>query len=82
VALVEMVVFAISEDAAYTLGTEHGQGSVGEQTVGIDWRVTNIYRREAEGWKIVQPPHRLLFGGGASPGHVGGPSRESSRAGG
>ena len=53
VALDEMVVFAISEDAAYTLGTEHGQASVGEQTVGIDWRVTNIYRREADGWKIV-----------------------------
>jgi ketosteroid isomerase-like protein len=35
------------------LGTEHGQGRIGEQTVGIDWRVTNIYRREADGWKIV-----------------------------
>ena len=45
VALDEMVVVPITEDAAYTLGTEHGQG--------IDWRVTNIYRREADGWKIV-----------------------------
>ena len=53
VALDEMVVFAISEDAAYTLGTEHGQASVGDQTLRIDWRVTNIYRREAGGWKIV-----------------------------
>jgi ketosteroid isomerase-like protein len=53
VTLDEMVVVPISEDAAYTLGTEHGQGSIGEQTVGIDWRVTNIYRREADGWKIV-----------------------------
>ena len=53
VALDEMVVFAISEDAAYTLGTEHGQARVGDQTVGIDWRVTNIYHREAGGWKIV-----------------------------
>jgi ketosteroid isomerase-like protein len=49
VALDEMVVFAISEDAAYTLGTEHGQASIGEETVGIDWRVTNIYRREGDG---------------------------------
>jgi ketosteroid isomerase-like protein len=49
----EMVVVPISEDAAYTLGTEHGQASIGEETVGIDWRVTNIYRREADGWKIV-----------------------------
>jgi ketosteroid isomerase-like protein len=53
VALDEMVVFAISEDAAYTLGTERGQASVGDQTVGIDWRVTNIYHREDGGWKIV-----------------------------
>ena len=53
VALNEMVVVPISEDAAYTLGTEHGQASIGEQTVGIHWRVTNIYRREADGWKIV-----------------------------
>jgi ketosteroid isomerase-like protein len=53
VALDEMVVVPISEDAAYTLGTEHGQASIGDATVGIDWRVTNIYRREAGGWKIV-----------------------------
>jgi ketosteroid isomerase-like protein len=53
VALDEMAVFPISEDAAYTLGTEHGQARIGEETVGIDWRVTNIYRREADGWKIV-----------------------------
>jgi SnoaL-like domain len=40
-----MVVVPITEDAAYTLDTEHGQG--------IDWRVANFYRREADGWKIV-----------------------------
>jgi ketosteroid isomerase-like protein len=53
VELEDMVVIPISEDAAYTLGTEHGQGRVGDQTLGVDWRVTNIYRREAEGWKMV-----------------------------
>ena len=53
VTLGEMVVVPISEDGAYTLGTEHGQARIGEQTVGIDWRVTNIYRREGGGWKIV-----------------------------
>ncbi len=53
VALDEMAVVPISEDAAYTLGTEHGQASIGDTTVGIDWRVTNIYRRESDGWKIV-----------------------------
>jgi ketosteroid isomerase-like protein len=53
VTLDEMVVVPISEDAAYTLGTEHGQGRIGDETVGIEWRVTNAYRREADGWKIV-----------------------------
>jgi len=53
VALDEIAVVPISEDGAYTLGTEHGQASIGEETVGIDWRVTNIYRRESDGWKIV-----------------------------
>jgi ketosteroid isomerase-like protein len=53
VALDEMAVVPIGEDGAYTLGTEHGQASIGDATVGIDWRVTNIYRREADGWKIV-----------------------------
>src|SRR5687767_6528276 len=53
VALDEMAVVPISEDAAYTLGTEHGQARIGEETVGIDWRVTNIYRRETDRWKIV-----------------------------
>jgi hypothetical protein len=32
VALDEMVVVPISEDAAYTLSTEHGQGKVGDDT--------------------------------------------------
>src|ERR671920_1921088 len=36
VALDEMVVLPISEDAAYTLGTEHGQARIGDETVGID----------------------------------------------
>ena len=53
VSLDNLVVVPISEDAAYTLGTEHGQAKVGEASIRIDWRVTNIYRREADGWKIV-----------------------------
>jgi ketosteroid isomerase-like protein len=53
VALDDMVVVPITEDAAYTLGTERGQGEVGDETVDIEHRVTNIYRREADGWKIV-----------------------------
>ncbi len=43
----------ITEDAAYTLGTEHGHRKVGDETIHFEGRVTNIYRREAGGWKIV-----------------------------
>jgi ketosteroid isomerase-like protein len=53
VELDEMVVVPITEDAAHTLGSEEGQANVGDETIRVDWRVTNIYRREAEGWKIV-----------------------------
>jgi ketosteroid isomerase-like protein len=53
VALDDLVVLPIAGDVGYTLGTEHGQAKVGEASIRIDWRVTNIYRREADGWKIV-----------------------------
>src|SRR5215203_5757296 len=39
--------------AKFALGTEHGQAKLGEETVSIDWRVTNIYRREEGEWNIV-----------------------------
>ena len=48
-----MVVVPTAGDVAYTLGTEHGQAKLADESIGIDWRVTNIYRREAGGWKIV-----------------------------
>ncbi len=53
VSLDGLMVVPLSEDAAYTLGTEHGQAKLREETVGIDWRVTNIYRREEGEWKVV-----------------------------
>src|SRR5829696_4248865 len=53
VALDDLVVVPIPGDAAHTLGIEHGQAKVGDASIGIDWRVPNIYRREADGWKIV-----------------------------
>src|SRR5215212_10932511 len=53
VSIEDLVVVPLADDVAYTLGTEHGQAKIGDETVGIDWRVTNIYRREADGWKIV-----------------------------
>jgi ketosteroid isomerase-like protein len=53
VALDELVVVPIADDAAYTLGTEHGQAKLGGEPVRIDWRATNIYRREGGQWKVV-----------------------------
>lgn len=43
----------VSGDMAYEVGTERGQAEVGGEQVAIDHRVTNIYRREAGGWKLV-----------------------------
>jgi ketosteroid isomerase-like protein len=40
-------------DMAYELGTERGQIKIAGEKVDFDHRVTNIYRREAGGWKIV-----------------------------
>ncbi len=53
VSLDDLVVVPLTDDVAYTLGTEHGQAMLGDETVSFDWRATNIYRREGEGWKIV-----------------------------
>ncbi len=53
VALDDSVVVPIADDAAYALGTEHGQAKLGGESVRIDWRVTNIYRREGGEWKVV-----------------------------
>ena len=48
-----LVVVPLSDEVAYTLGTEQGQATLGDERVGIDWRVTNIYRREEGEWKMV-----------------------------
>ena len=53
VTLEDVVVVPISEDAAYTMGTERGHRKVGDQTIHFEGRVTNVYRREDGGWKIV-----------------------------
>src|SRR3712207_2918138 len=53
VSLDGLVVIPLSDDVAYTLGTENGQAKLGDETVAIGWRVTNIYRREEGEWKIV-----------------------------
>jgi ketosteroid isomerase-like protein len=53
VSLDDLVVASVADDAAYTLGTEHGQAKLGGESVRVDWRATNIYRREAGEWKMV-----------------------------
>jgi ketosteroid isomerase-like protein len=40
-------------DMAYEIGIEQGQFKVGGQQITIKHRVTNIYRHESGGWKIV-----------------------------
>ena len=44
---------SVAGDVAYELGVEHGQFKMAGQQVAIEHRVTNIYRREAGGWKLV-----------------------------
>ena len=55
VSMEDLVVVPLSDDVAYTLGTEQGQiRTLGEETVSFDQqRVTNIYRREEGEWKMV-----------------------------
>jgi len=53
VSLDDSVVVPIADDVAYTLGTEHGQAKAGDESIRVDWRVTNIYRREGGEWKMV-----------------------------
>lgn len=40
-------------DVAYETGTEHVSGKMGGHPYTFASRVTNIYRREADGWKMV-----------------------------
>jgi ketosteroid isomerase-like protein len=43
----------VAGDVAYEVGLEQGQFTLAGEQIPIDQRVTNIYRREAGGWKIV-----------------------------
>jgi ketosteroid isomerase-like protein len=52
VRLVERII-EIAGDAAYELGVERGQVKLAGEQVNIENRVTNIYRRDEGGWKIV-----------------------------
>jgi ketosteroid isomerase-like protein len=43
----------VAGDMAYEVGIEQGQFKLAGEQVSVEHRVTNIYRREAGGWKIV-----------------------------
>ncbi|MBT8401904.1 MAG: nuclear transport factor 2 family protein [Rhodothermia bacterium] len=43
----------VSGDMAYEVGNEKGGFTLAGETIAIDQRVTNVYRREGEDWKIV-----------------------------
>ena len=43
----------VNGDLAYEVGTEEGTLTLGGLKVPIEHRVTNIYRREPGGWKVV-----------------------------
>jgi len=43
----------VGGDLAYEVGIEQGQITLAGEQIAIEHRVTNVYRREAEGWKIV-----------------------------
>ncbi len=44
----------VGDDMAYEIGVERGSFTLGDQQVtDVENRVTNVYRREATGWKIV-----------------------------
>jgi ketosteroid isomerase-like protein len=47
-------IIRVAGDVAYELGVERGHLKIaGQEVQTIDDRVTNIYRREVGGWKIV-----------------------------
>ena len=52
VELADQVILAGGE-LAYETGTERGTLKVAGEQVTVDQRVTNVYRREPDGWKIV-----------------------------
>jgi ketosteroid isomerase-like protein len=40
-------------DLAYTVGVEHAEFTLAGERLRFEGRVTNVFRREADGWKIV-----------------------------
>ena len=43
----------VEGDVAYELGVEQGEFKLGGRPVALKHRVTNIYRREGDGWRMI-----------------------------
>lgn len=43
----------VAGDMAYEVGVERGGAKLAGEQIDIEQRVTNVYRREAGGWKVV-----------------------------
>jgi ketosteroid isomerase-like protein len=52
VSLADQVIQVVG-DLAYEIGVERGQAKFAGKQVPIEFRVTNVYRREGQTWKIV-----------------------------
>ncbi len=46
-------IIRVEKDVAYELGVEQGQCKLGGYPVTFKHRVTNIYRGEADGWRMI-----------------------------
>jgi ketosteroid isomerase-like protein len=46
-------IIRVEGDIAYELGIEQGKAMLGGHSVTYKHRVTNIYRREGEGWRMI-----------------------------
>ncbi len=53
VTISDQVIVPLTEDVAYTVATERGEGTIGGEQLSFEHRVTNIYRREDGAWKLV-----------------------------
>ena len=49
----DQVIVPLTEEVAYTVATERGEGAIGGEAISFEHRVTNIYRREDGVWKLV-----------------------------
>lgn len=46
-------IIRVEGDVAYELGVEQGECKLGGNPVAFKHRVTNIYRREGDGWRMI-----------------------------